>query len=624
MIKRISTEIQEFPLTESFFELKKALNAGDLEFFQELIQEWEESSDIYAILNSESTDGWTLIHYSCYKGVDKITEYLVNKAVMCNSESEDSWTPLQLACYNGHTASVKSLLKHPQVQINRSTGRGTALHQACRRGQSDILYLLLNAGACMTIEDSNGLIPLQVASNQEVFDIIPRYMGEYLIKRSAPEKSPKPSETNIKVVIDSKSLVMSYKVLEGLITFYDSQPAEYKTIKIVEIYDLREVSPTACMVQGKFGVFEIKTNNCRDMIKDLEKVINYCHIHKIGYEVDKDINDTIITNLISKNSSRSASVNIVSISNFNIVSKLETRPYIDYYSVVGNDSNYIFVLKQISKAEIKKLNRTSYYVRESKMLQRFRHSYIARLHYAFQDHKYLYMVFEDCTETLLSRIRTGVLSPSLAQNYMCQIILALEYLHSRDIGYRNLNLNSVWIDPQGSIKLMDFELSKENTNNVNKSKSFVGTLGFFAPECFSKEGYEKPADVYALGPCLYTMLTGNSLFESNNLKDLISSIKLSQYSLPADFPAEIKDFIEKVMQKDPNLRPKVSALKKTLWLRDCNWTDLERKRVKPRRKSNLPSVVYRNSIQNNQNLIIDEDTESIYGEIEDFDYYGNL
>ena len=121
------------------------------------------------------------MHHACYKGANEIIGYLVKRAAICNSESDDAWTPLQLACYNGHTDSIKALITHPQLQINRSTSRGTALHQASRRGQSQDLHILLDHGASMTIEDANGLIPLQVASNQEVFEIIPKYMGKQLI-----------------------------------------------------------------------------------------------------------------------------------------------------------------------------------------------------------------------------------------------------------------------------------------------------------------------------------------------------------------------------------------------------------------------------------------------------------
>lgn len=47
----------------------------------------------------------------------------------------------------------------------------------------------------------------------------------------------------------------------------------------------------------------------------------------------------------------------------------------------------------------------------------------------------------------------------VARFYMCEIILALEYLHSMNIFYRDLKPTNVLLDHEGHIKLTDFGLS---------------------------------------------------------------------------------------------------------------------------------------------------------------------
>ena len=623
----ISTEISEIPIKDYFSQLHKKINAKDAPSFIEIIEEWEESFDLYSILNSENAEKWTLLHFACYKGADLIVEYLVSKGAMCNSESEDSWTPLELACYNGHTECVKKLLKHPRIQINRSTNRGTALHQACRKGQSDILYCLLDSGAEMTIEDSNGLIPLQVASNQEVFEIIPMYMGQKLISGLKPSSNVI-EELRMKVIIENRDLLIVTNLNEGTASFqqYKSTDSinfsnEFKVIKLIDIYDIRESSPTLCIIQGKFGILEIRLSSCRDFIYLLERHINYCHINKLGYTVSPDSQIPLV---INQSPSRNVSFHRVSITSFNILAKLYSTAYANYYAVSSKDSSRMFLLKQVPKGKIQEINKTLYYVRESKLLQHIRHNFIVRLYYAFQTRDNLYFVFENCKHNLLFEIQGKPLQASAAKVYVAQILLALECIHSRDIVYRNLSPANIWIDPLGNIKLMNFELAKENVNSNNKARSFVGCLGFIAPEFLNKDGYEKAADIYALGPCLYQMLTGHPLFNENDIKTLILNIKLGNFSFPANFPGEIKDFLSKVMQKDPNLRPDINALKKQAWLRDVNWNDLAKKRVAQQRRSLIMMPADLDESQETENIYIEEDNEFMYDDIEEFDYFGNL
>ncbi len=74
------------------------------------------------------------------------------------------------------------------------------------------------------------------------------------------------------------------------------------------------------------------------------------------------------------------------------------------------------------------------------------------------------------------------LNENEAKIYISEVILALEYLHSLGIIYRDLKPDNIIIAEDGHLKLTDFGLSKENVESDFSSNSFVGTYAYAAPE----------------------------------------------------------------------------------------------------------------------------------------------
>lgn len=57
--------------------------------------------------------------------------------------------------------------------------------------------------------------------------------------------------------------------------------------------------------------------------------------------------------------------------------------------------------------------------------------------------------------------------PDVASIYSAQMILALEYLHSLSIVYRDIKPENIMIDTQGYLKFIDLGLSKKISGQTN-------------------------------------------------------------------------------------------------------------------------------------------------------------
>jgi len=173
------------------------------------------------------------------------------------------------------------------------------------------------------------------------------------------------------------------------------------------------------------------------------------------------------------------------------------------------------------------------------------HSFVLKLHFAFQTSKNLYMVLDYCPNgDLTQQMREKrKFSEATAKFYLAEIILAIEYLHSLDIVYRDIKPENILLDRIGHVKLADFGLAKENVNPLNPAMSFCGSPAYLAPELLHRTGSGKSADVYSLGVILYEFLVGTPPFLAENIKSLFMKIKEGMRIFPKNLSTEVQDLL---------------------------------------------------------------------------------
>lgn len=175
--------------------------------------------------------------------------------------------------------------------------------------------------------------------------------------------------------------------------------------------------------------------------------------------------------------------------------------------VLHTPTNTRYALKCVARKSVVQLNQQEHIRLEREILAENDHPFIIKLVRTFRDKSYLYFLTELITGgELYDAIRKlGLLSRSQSQFYLASIIVAIEYLHERNIAYRDLKPENIMLDSQGYIKLIDFGCAKKMQG---RCYTFVGTPHYMAPEVILGKGYSSTADIWALGVCLFEFMCG--------------------------------------------------------------------------------------------------------------------
>ncbi|KAI1716585.1 protein kinase domain-containing protein [Ditylenchus destructor] len=258
-------------------------------------------------------------------------------------------------------------------------------------------------------------------------------------------------------------------------------------------------------------------------------------------------------------------------------------------------TGHYYALKSMHIPSIISKHQQEHVFQEKRILEQINHPFIVKMYDTAKDKSHLYMIMEFLSGgELFSYLRVSKnFSSTIVKFYTAEIVLALEYLHSMSIAYRDLKLENLMLTHEGHVKITDFGFAKRIDN---KSYTLCGTPSYLAPEIASRRGHNQMVDWWALGVLIFELMAGFPPFEGISVDDVLDSIRdaeeqsQEQGTLFLDFPrktfsSNVKDLVQKLLIIDPSKRlcskSGASEIKEHDWFKNCDWQLVRDKALQP-------------------------------------------
>ncbi len=105
-----------------------------------------------------------------------------------------------------------------------------------------------------------------------------------------------------------------------------------------------------------------------------------------------------------------------------------------------------------------------------------------------------------------------------------QVLAGLAHAHQQGIVHRDIKPANVFINQDGTVKIMDFGVARLTTGSMTGTGNIVGTADYMSPEQVKGAKVDGRSDLFSVGCMLYELITGRRPFHSENLMAIFYKI----------------------------------------------------------------------------------------------------
>lgn len=226
------------------------------------------------------------------------------------------------------------------------------------------------------------------------------------------------------------------------------------------------------------------------------------------------------------------------------------------YQVRHQELNQIYALKTMIAGENASPETIERFYREAQTLAKLNHPGIVQTVDFGKEGDIYYSVMEYVEgKTLAEQIKSGI--PIKEGVFIIKKVLeALYYAHLQGITHRDLKPQNIFVTAEGFPKIGDFGLAKDkhlhlHAEKLTQSGIILGTPAYMPPEQAAGEidRLDARTDIYAVGVCLYEILTQRCPYEGETVNELFYNVLHEEAAPPSKYNPTVSKSLDAVVLK---------------------------------------------------------------------------
>jgi serine/threonine-protein kinase len=239
------------------------------------------------------------------------------------------------------------------------------------------------------------------------------------------------------------------------------------------------------------------------------------------------------------------------------------------YQSIRQDDGTVVALKTVTPAVTPSPADLGRFQREASILYELDHPNIVAFRDMGEANGVIYFAMDYVLGTDARQLlkKHGRMSVRRAVVLICQLLQALDYAHAKGFVHRDIKPSNLMVKEEEDREvalLTDFGLARVYQASKLSGLTLLGDIGgtvpFMAPEQITDfRNVKPPADQFATGATLYTLLTGRFIHDFPRQDEKRLLMILHDEPVPirdrrSDIPKELAEIIHRTLEKDPNDR----------------------------------------------------------------------